>query len=150
MTRHFCVNYVKRLPFILMSHQCAALKCTAIPLSCSRVLPYLRTAVQEKVARYEAVQPMAGWRDLRDRLADDRRLFAFFHPALPGEPLVRCCTAAVLLYCCSAMVRCCTAAVMPHCNGAMVVMVDVPLYHMCGDDRWGCSAQPRLFCLLFS
>src|SRR5206468_10486912 len=26
--------------------------------------------------------------DLHRRLADDRRCFAFFHPALPGEPLI--------------------------------------------------------------
>ena len=29
-----------------------------------------------------------GWDDLRRRLAPDRRCFAFFHPALPGEPLI--------------------------------------------------------------
>ena len=28
------------------------------------------------------------WRDLRRRLQTDRRCFAFFHPALPGEPLI--------------------------------------------------------------
>ena len=37
---------------------------------------------------YEAVHPMAGWSDLRHRLAEDRRCFAFFHPALPDEPLI--------------------------------------------------------------
>jgi malonyl-CoA decarboxylase len=31
---------------------------------------------------------MRGWEDLRRRLAPDRRCFAFFHPALPGEPLI--------------------------------------------------------------
>ena len=29
-----------------------------------------------------------GWDDLRRRLAADRRCFGFFHPALPGEPLI--------------------------------------------------------------
>ena len=29
-----------------------------------------------------------GWDDLRRRLSADRRCFAFFHPALPGEPLI--------------------------------------------------------------
>ena len=37
---------------------------------------------------YEAVHEILGWTDLRRRLADDRRCFAFFHPALPGEPLI--------------------------------------------------------------
>jgi malonyl-CoA decarboxylase len=42
----------------------------------------------EKLIRYEAVHPMSGWNDLRRRLADDRRCFAFFHPALPHDPLI--------------------------------------------------------------
>jgi malonyl-CoA decarboxylase len=42
----------------------------------------------EKLIRYEAVHQIRGWDDLRRRLADDRRCFAFFHPALPGEPLI--------------------------------------------------------------
>ena len=29
-----------------------------------------------------------GWDDLRRRLQPDRRCFAFFHPQLPGEPLI--------------------------------------------------------------
>jgi malonyl-CoA decarboxylase len=37
---------------------------------------------------YEAVHEIAGWDDLRRRLASDRRCFAFFHPALPHEPLI--------------------------------------------------------------
>ncbi len=42
----------------------------------------------EKLITYEAVHEIAGWNDLRRRLAPDRRCFAFFHPALPGEPLI--------------------------------------------------------------
>ena len=42
----------------------------------------------EKLIRYEAVHAIQGWHDLRRRLADDRRCFAFFHPALPDEPLI--------------------------------------------------------------
>ena len=43
----------------------------------------------EKIIRYEAVHAIAGWDDLRGRVASpDRRLYAFFHPALPGEPLI--------------------------------------------------------------
>lgn len=45
-------------------------------------------AVLEKLITYEAVHEIHGWDDLRRRLAADRRCFAFFHPALPGEPLI--------------------------------------------------------------
>lgn len=46
-------------------------------------------AILEKVIRYEAVHEIASWEDLRRRLEPgDRRCFAFFHPALPGEPLI--------------------------------------------------------------
>lgn len=44
--------------------------------------------VLEKLARYEAVHAFSGWRDLHRRLEADRRCFAFFHPALPDEPLI--------------------------------------------------------------
>lgn len=37
---------------------------------------------------YESVHAMAGWDELRRRLAGDRRCFAFFHPALADEPLI--------------------------------------------------------------
>jgi malonyl-CoA decarboxylase len=45
-------------------------------------------AVLEKLIAYEAVHEITGWDDLRRRLAPDRRCFAFFHSALPGEPLI--------------------------------------------------------------
>jgi len=44
--------------------------------------------ILEKLIAYEAVHAIAGWPDLRRRLAPDRRCFAFFHPALPDEPLI--------------------------------------------------------------
>ena len=44
--------------------------------------------VLEKLIEYEAVHEIQGWNDLRRRLAEDRRCFAFFHPALPNEPLI--------------------------------------------------------------
>ena len=44
--------------------------------------------VLEKLIQYETVHQMDGWSDLRRRLADDRRCFAFFHPALPDEPVI--------------------------------------------------------------
>jgi CoA:oxalate CoA-transferase len=45
-------------------------------------------AILEKLIEYEAVHAIDGWTDLRRRLAEDRRCFAFFHPALPDEPLI--------------------------------------------------------------
>ncbi len=44
--------------------------------------------VLEKVIAYEAVHEISGWDDLRGRLADDRRCFAFFHPAMPDDPII--------------------------------------------------------------
>jgi len=44
--------------------------------------------ILEKLIQYESVHEIRGWDDLHRRLADDRRCFAFFHPALPDEPLV--------------------------------------------------------------
>jgi malonyl-CoA decarboxylase len=44
--------------------------------------------ILEKLIEYEAVHAIDGWDDLRRRLAADRRCFAFFHPALPQEPLI--------------------------------------------------------------
>ena len=44
--------------------------------------------ILEKLIAYEAVHEIHGWEDLRRRLADDRRCFSFFHPALPDEPLI--------------------------------------------------------------
>jgi malonyl-CoA decarboxylase len=45
-------------------------------------------AVLESLMAYEAVHEIAGWNDLRNRLDSDRRCYAYFHPAMPGEPLV--------------------------------------------------------------
>ncbi|MCB1855271.1 MAG: malonyl-CoA decarboxylase [Halieaceae bacterium] len=44
--------------------------------------------VLEKLIDYEAVHQINGWDDLRSRLREDRRCFAFFHPALADDPLV--------------------------------------------------------------
>lgn len=42
-----------------------------------------------KIIKYEAVHAINDWDDLRSRLQpDDRRCYAFFHPAMPEEPLV--------------------------------------------------------------
>ncbi len=42
----------------------------------------------EKLIEYEAVHEIASWDDLKNRLDSDRRLFAFFHPNMPDEPLI--------------------------------------------------------------
>lgn len=45
--------------------------------------------VLEKIIRYEAVHDINGWDDLRRRVGSpDRRLYAFFHPALADDPLI--------------------------------------------------------------
>src|SRR6056297_3443939 len=46
-------------------------------------------ATLEKIIAYEAVHAIDDWHALRQRLAPvDRRCFGFFHPAIPGEPLI--------------------------------------------------------------
>jgi len=45
-------------------------------------------AILEKLIAYEAVHEIHGFPDLKRRLERDRRCFAFFHPALPDEPLI--------------------------------------------------------------
>ncbi len=42
----------------------------------------------EKIIKHESVHAIDGWDDLRRRLQPDRKCFAFFHPQLPGEPLI--------------------------------------------------------------
>ena len=42
----------------------------------------------EKLVDYEAVHAITSWRDLKNRLDSDRRCYAFFHPRMPGEPLI--------------------------------------------------------------
>jgi malonyl-CoA decarboxylase len=44
--------------------------------------------VLDRIIKSEAVHPIRDARDLHRRLAEDRRCFAFFHPALAGEPLI--------------------------------------------------------------
>ena len=44
--------------------------------------------ILEQLIHYEAVHEIASWRDLRRRLEADRRCFAFFHPGLPGQPII--------------------------------------------------------------
>jgi malonyl-CoA decarboxylase len=45
-------------------------------------------SILEKLIEYEAVHEISSWDDLKHRLAPDRRLYGFFHPNMPGEPLI--------------------------------------------------------------
>lgn len=46
-------------------------------------------ALLEKIIAYEAVHAIAGWPELRRRVEPpDRLCYAFFHPAMPAEPLI--------------------------------------------------------------
>lgn len=45
-------------------------------------------ALLEKLIQYEAVHEIHSWEDLKNRLDSDRRLYAFFHPRMPMEPLI--------------------------------------------------------------
>lgn len=42
----------------------------------------------EKLIKYEAVHDVRSWEDAKNRLDHDRRCYGFFHPRLPGEPLI--------------------------------------------------------------
>jgi malonyl-CoA decarboxylase len=46
------------------------------------------THVLDQILKYETVHRVRNQRDLERRLAEDRRCYAFFHPALPDEPLI--------------------------------------------------------------
>ncbi|MGH6961129.1 MAG: malonyl-CoA decarboxylase [Dongiaceae bacterium] len=46
------------------------------------------TSLLEKLIAYEAVHEIRSWDDLKNRLDSDRRCYAFFHPRMPGEPLI--------------------------------------------------------------
>ncbi|MCP5415580.1 MAG: malonyl-CoA decarboxylase [Chromatiaceae bacterium] len=42
----------------------------------------------EKLAQYEAVHAVRHWSDIKNRLAADRRCYAFFHHQMPDEPII--------------------------------------------------------------
>jgi malonyl-CoA decarboxylase len=42
----------------------------------------------EKLIVYEAVHEIQSWDDLKHRVAEDRRCYAFFHPQMPDVPLI--------------------------------------------------------------
>jgi malonyl-CoA decarboxylase len=45
-------------------------------------------ALLEKLTEYEAVHKIRSWQDLKNRLGEDRRCYAYFHPRMPDEPLI--------------------------------------------------------------
>ena len=45
-------------------------------------------SILERIIQYESVHAIQGWNDLRARLSGNRMCFAFFHPAMPDDPLV--------------------------------------------------------------
>ena len=57
-------------------------------LELRRITWHSPAALLEKLIQYEAVHEIRSWNDLRNRLDSDRRLYAFFHPRMPEEPLI--------------------------------------------------------------
>ena len=57
-------------------------------LSLERISWDTKASVLERLMKYEAVHEISGWDDLRKRVSPGRRCFAFFHPALPDEPII--------------------------------------------------------------
>lgn len=57
-------------------------------LSLERISWETPAFVLERLMKYEAVHKIAGWDDLRKRVSSGRRCYAFFHPALPHEPII--------------------------------------------------------------
>ena len=61
---------------------------TSASWNCSASTGTVPAALLEKLVGYEAVHEIRSWRDLKNRLDSDRRCYAFFHPRMPGEPLI--------------------------------------------------------------
>ena len=57
-------------------------------LELQRITWHAPASLLEKLIQYEAVHEIRSWNDLRNRLDSDRRLYAFFHPRMPQEPLI--------------------------------------------------------------
>ncbi len=57
-------------------------------LELRRITWQASASLLEKLVHYEAVHEICSWDDLRKRLDSDRRCYAFFHPAMPDEPLI--------------------------------------------------------------
>ena len=57
-------------------------------LELQRISWHSPAALVEKLIKYEAVHDIKSWADAKNRLDEDRRCYAFFHPRVPGEPLI--------------------------------------------------------------
>ena len=57
-------------------------------LELQRITWHAPASLLEKIIQYEAVHEIRSWKDLHNRLDSDRRLYAFFHPRMPNEPLI--------------------------------------------------------------
>ncbi len=57
-------------------------------LELQRITWHSPAVLLEKFIEYEAVHEIQSWTDLKNRLDSDRRLYAFFHPRMPLEPLI--------------------------------------------------------------
>ncbi len=57
-------------------------------LELQRITWHSPASLLEKLIEYEAVHEIRSWADLKNRLDSDRRLYAFFHPRMPAEPLI--------------------------------------------------------------
>ncbi len=57
-------------------------------LNLTRITWETPAALLEKLIEYEAVHAIRSWDDLKNRLEADHRCYAFFHPHMPGEPLI--------------------------------------------------------------
>jgi malonyl-CoA decarboxylase len=70
-----------------LKHQLTTLFAVGL-LALRRITWDAPAALLEKLIEYEAVHAIRSWEDLKNRLDSDRRCYAFFHPAMPNEPLV--------------------------------------------------------------
>lgn len=57
-------------------------------LNLERITWATSAEILERLIEYEAVHDITSWDHLKRRLAPDRRLYAFFHPGMPSEPLI--------------------------------------------------------------
>ena len=57
-------------------------------LDLKRITWNASAALLERLIAYEAVHEIRSWADLKNRLGEDRRCYAFFHPRMPDEPLI--------------------------------------------------------------
>ncbi|MBU1564497.1 MAG: malonyl-CoA decarboxylase, partial [Proteobacteria bacterium] len=57
-------------------------------LDLQRITWETAATILEKLIKYEAVHAIKSWQDLKNRLREDRRCFAYFHPRMPQEPLI--------------------------------------------------------------